>query len=733
MNDAPRRRGQGPDQEEMRAGVEALGADGEIARRTGVPQERVGRFRNGFESLSAKEAAAVGAAVAAIKAERAAAAAADNVVHFPIGDDAGGDKVRTARAREVTEPPGAAPDADQAQRASEASQRAEEAPGAAGAAPHADAGDGGGGDGGGDGGQAGGGGQADGLAELLAKAAALAADDTEGTETIIDAAVLLPQMDEPKRDLLLGVMKQALGGKIKKSSLESIWRRAWARLRPSPETLAAAAAAAREAEKEAERAQLWPIVEKATNRRDLIEHAADTVQALGVVGERKAIKANYIAMSSRILGESRVLSIVNTGVSSVGKSHLMTTVARILPPECIEVITSGSAKSLVFMVGEDPRALSHKVIVLRETAGFIAGSDTETNPSAALVREMLSGGRIKYNISEKSKNGQFVTRRIWVEGPISLATTSARANLDPEMENRLLETPIDESPKATRDIQMAQLSGETARRARDAAPTVEELIAFQRWLQTYEGLRVVIPDDLLESINACGGLPVTVQTRRDVPLFLCAVRACAAIHLARRRRDAEGRVIAEFEDYEAAHDAIDGFLAASYSTTLKPTEIAVLAATESLIAEDQERRKGVFGADPKVAKARFTYDELAARLRMKSIKTLLKRVKALKLAKAILHVVERPGGGPPASTWEVMIPSQKAAAGSCGRFMPPPEAVIELLVDPAARRKRLDRLAEHGPPPDWGAYAAGGDVNDGDERAADADDDGEDDGGEKAV
>ena len=612
MNDVPHRYGQGVDEETLRAAVEALGADAEIGRRAGLPQDRIAQFRNGYAHLSARELAAVTAA-AAIKAERGAAEDAGHPAAGGAYGKAGTARTEKTRSPDAPEPPEATPEADEA--TSEADQRSDEAPEAAKAAPDADASrdddgqsdasddsqaeddhvDAGDADADDDDQAAGG------IDDLRARARALATGDIEGAKAIIEAAVVLPHMDGLEKDRLLGEMKKALGPSIKIASLNAIWNRAWARLRPSPEALAAAAAAAREAEKEAERARLRPIVEKTANRRDLLEHAADITQALGVVGERKAIKANYIAMSSRILGEGRVLSVVDTGVSSVGKSHLMTTVARLLPAECVEVITSGSAKSLVFMVGEDPRALSHKVILLHETAGFIAGSDTEDNPSATLVREMLTGGRIKYNISEKNKNGQFVTRKIEVEGPISLVTTSARANLDPEMENRLLEVPVDESPKATRDIQMAQLSGETARRARDAAPAVEELITFQRWLQTHEGLEVVIPDDLLESIAAVGGLPLTVQTRRDIPLFLCAVRACAAIHLAQRKRDDKGRVLAEFADYEAAHDAIDAFLAASYSTALKPPEITVLAAIETLIAEDQKRRKAI--ARPRSSRA----------------------------------------------------------------------------------------------------------------------------------
>jgi energy-coupling factor transporter ATP-binding protein EcfA2 len=539
---------------------------------------------------------------------------------------------------------------------------------------------------------------------------------------------------------------------VKKASLEDAWNRAVAKLHPSAAAMAAAEAAVQAADKEAERARLGPLVEQLANRPDLLDHAASVAQALGVVGERKAIKANYIAMSSRTLGEQRVLSVVITGLSSAGKSHLMNTVARIFPPECIEVITSGSPKSLVFMVRDDPYPLSHKIILLGETAGYIAGSDTESNPSAALVRDVLTEGVITYGISEKGDKNQFVTHRIKVWGPISLITTTARANLDPEMENRLLGVPIDESPKATAAIRHAQLSGETRRRAEGAAPEVEKLIDFQRWLQLEAGVRVVIPDDLLEAIDAAGGIPVTVQTRRDVPLFLLAVKACAVIHIARRQRDAKGQVVAEFEDYEVAHDAVDGFIAAAYSTSLKPPEIAVLAAIESLIDEAQKRRKAEAaraaaagktetaefdGFSVTGMKAQFTYDTLAAQAQIKSRKTLSKRVKALKRAEAIKVTVEHSGFRQKVSTWELLIPAAQAVtAAKYGRLMPDPVNVLELLHDSVTRRKRLDQiLAENGTLPDWQHDDAQGDDARSSTRdaAGEDEDEDEDDDGEEAV
>ena len=731
----------------LRIRIRALGPDAvaEIARGAHVPQAQVRLFRNGLTTLDPKAIVALAGAVSAI--ETARANGGDNVVQFPAA------KTRTKNGKAKTAPrapddgkalktAGGTPEggAGKAPGAGGFADAAGEAPGAPGAEERGAAGEAPGAD---EGAQ-----DAGGIDAIRARAAALEKDDVEGARAIIEAAVILPRMDTLEKDRLLGAIKKALGVGVKKSSLEDIWSHAAERLRPSPEAMAAAVAAVKAADKEAERARLWPLVEKLANRRDLLDHATDTAQALGVVGERKSIKANYIVMSSRVLAEPRVISVVITGLSSAGKSHLMNTAARLFPTEYVVVITTGSPKALIYLVAEDIRALAHKIIVLHETAGFIAASDTEDNPSATLARELLTGGRIRHLVVERDDNGRFVTREIEVEGPISLITTSARANLDPEMENRLLEVPMDESPRATRDIQMAQLSGKTSRTAEAAAAAVEELIEFQRWLQLEAGARVVIPDELLEAIAAVGGLPLTVQTRRDVPLFLLAIKACAAIHIARRQRDAAGRVIAEFEDYDAAHDAIDGFLAAAYSTSLKPPEIAVLAAIEALIVENQERRKAeaaraAAGGKPETAgldgfsitdmKAQFTYDTLAARAQIKSRKTLSKRIKALKRAKAIEVTIEHSGYGTKVSTWELLIPAAHAVtAAKYGRFMPDPLNVSELLNDSVTRRKRLDQiLAENGTLPDWrGDDAKGDDVRSSNRDADGADDDDDDDGEE---
>ena len=116
---------------------------------------------------------------------------------------------------------------------------------------------------------------------------------------------------------------------------------------------------------------------------------------------------------------------------------------------------------------------------------------------------------------------------------------------------------------------------------------------------------------------------------------------------------------------------------------------------------------------------------LNARLGLKSRKTLVNRVKALKRAKAISLVVEHASFTSQFSTWELLVSPRLAATAKYGRFMPSPLDVAELLADPANRQKQLDRIrAENGSLPDWRTHEDAKDAEDAD--AEDAADDGSD-------
>jgi hypothetical protein len=362
-----------------------------------------------------------------------------------------------------------------------------------------------------------------GMTALRRKAAALANGDAEGARALIEAAAEFDD-DELARDGFLAIIRKATGLPV--AALRKIWNRRAAAAAERRALTAEETATIAAVKKADERKQLWPQAEAMAMTPDILADAVETAHLAGVVGEDGAIKASYLAMTSRILAEDRTLSVLRTGQSSGGKSYATEKVEKMMPPECLVSITSGSPRALIYMVADNPEALKHKVVVVHETAGFIAGSDVDdANPSTAVVRELLTRGRADYPYVEKNDQGNLVTKKLVAEGPISLVTTSARNNLDPEMQNRFVAVPANESPKATRAIQKAQILGEAEKTSPEARHRATKHRALQSWLQTLAPVRVILPDDLRRAIFAAsGGMPDTVQTRRDVQFFLLAVR-----------------------------------------------------------------------------------------------------------------------------------------------------------------------------------------------------------------
>src|SRR5690348_16192444 len=110
----------------------------------------------------------------------------------------------------------------------------------------------------------------------------------------------------------------------------------------------------------------------------------------------------------------------------------------------------------------------------------------------------------------------------------------------------MLSIPINDTPEQTSAGLMA-----TALRwdgsDRVAPLDTKPWLALQSWLEKVEH-RVVIPyaPGLAQHIP-----PAAVRLRRDGNALLSLVAAHALLHQAQRARDAEGRVIASIDDYDA--------------------------------------------------------------------------------------------------------------------------------------------------------------------------------------
>ncbi len=297
---------------------------------------------------------------------------------------------------------------------------------------------------------------------------------------------------------------------------------------------------------------------------DILGRFADTLTLCGVVGEDRNGKVMFLALTSRVLDEP--VSLAVKGVSSSGKSYTVDTTLRFFPEAAYIPMTAMSEKALIYMK-ED---FAHRTLVLYEAVALREQREkVESNQTAYFVRSLLSEGRISYPVTQRDKDGNFVTRTIVKNGPTNLIVTTTATSLHGENETRLISLPTNDSNDQTRAI-LAQLAG-----VRTAGVDFTEWHRLQEWIETAER-RVVIPyaPYLAENVP-----PVAVRLRRDFRSILRLIDTHAILHQLNRDRDADGRIVAIEADYLAVlglvADLIGDGVGATVPDTMRETVEAV--------------------------------------------------------------------------------------------------------------------------------------------------------------
>jgi hypothetical protein len=276
----------------------------------------------------------------------------------------------------------------------------------------------------------------------------------------------------------------------------------------------------------------------------ILEYFLQTLEALGLVGQKKEAALLYLALTSRIF-ESPV-NVVVKGASSGGKSFLVSTVLKLFPNSAYYELSAMSERALAY--SQEP--LSHRFLVLYEAAGL------ESDFAQYLMRSLLSEGRVRYETVEKGADGKLAPRLIEREGPTGLITTTTAISLHPENETRYLSLEADDSSRQTALVlcrQAQEAACQTGNTETDVAP----LLALQSLLD-HEKPKVVVPFAIALA-NGCDAK--ALRLRRDFPHLLNLIRAHAALHAHRRPRDEHGRVVAAPEDYEAVYPLVADVIA----------------------------------------------------------------------------------------------------------------------------------------------------------------------------
>lgn len=155
--------------------------------------------------------------------------------------------------------------------------------------------------------------------------------------------------------------------------------------------------------------------------------------------------------------------------------------------------------------------------------------------------------------------------------------TTARENIEEELETRLLVTLADESYSQSRVVITAQ-----ARRAAGEGPERVSDAELAKWRALQTCLRlgpreVVVP---FAAIVAEHTDLRQVRIRRDFPGLMSLTKASALLHRFQRQTDSQGRIVAEVYDYALAVAALGEGL-----EELARGETATIDAVRSVVAE----------------------------------------------------------------------------------------------------------------------------------------------------
>lgn len=333
-----------------------------------------------------------------------------------------------------------------------------------------------------------------------------------------------------------------------------------------------------EAERLARRAELWAKVEKLATDPNLMQHVVDYAQSAGVVGEEAGILGLYLTATSR-LSAKKALSLLRRGAPASGKNFAADIVLAMFPPEDLINLTGASPKALHYFGGADnPEALKHKILYLAEAAAIARQGGDEHEMTKAL-RTLIQEGYINYAFVDFDSKETVETKK---EGPTALVMTSARANVEEELLTRLVVADTDESPEMTRRVIAQILAKAGDNSPGESTHTRDEMIDFQRWLAAGGPYDVVIP--FANALHAAmHDLPSPLRARRDVTNTIGGIAACAIIHAAQRKRDGDGRIIAEINDYTWTYRAFAEGLASIYAPKADKGVVALVAALERLL------------------------------------------------------------------------------------------------------------------------------------------------------
>jgi energy-coupling factor transporter ATP-binding protein EcfA2 len=270
---------------------------------------------------------------------------------------------------------------------------------------------------------------------------------------------------------------------------------------------------------------------------NLIANIDKQLEKTGVVGEENTRKLLFVIASTYKMNTP--LHALVQGSSGSGKSHLINTIGQCLPPEDVLSMTRVTSKSFYHY---NKNELMNKLILIQDYNGL----DEEAQYA---FRELQSAGNISSSTTYKDRTGNIVSCVKNVKSHFASLIATTKGEVYYDNMSRSLIIGMDESETQTLkiiDYQNKRLAGLIDTREEQKAKAF--LQNCMRCIKSYE-----VVNTYADKIT----LPLEAKMHRRLNSHYQAfVKQITVLHQYQRKKDEQGRLIAEPEDLKIACDIL---------------------------------------------------------------------------------------------------------------------------------------------------------------------------------
>lgn len=272
---------------------------------------------------------------------------------------------------------------------------------------------------------------------------------------------------------------------------------------------------------------------KLLKSENYFERLNELIGKTGITGEETGRLLLYVIASTYKMPDT--LHALVQGSSGSGKTHLITKIAALMPPEHTVMLTRVTESSF-YNYGEND--LKNRLLIMEDLDGL-------KEEAFLAFRELQSRGMLNSSTSIKDEQGNIRAMVKTVKGPIASLSATTKGEIYEDNMSRSLVIAVDESKEQTLKVveaQNAEAAGKINLNER------RKTIAFlQHCMRLIKPLQVVNP--YAHRIK----LPEEAhKIRRLNQLYQAFVKQITLLHQYQRKRDGQGRVITEKQDLQLA-------------------------------------------------------------------------------------------------------------------------------------------------------------------------------------